>query len=568
MGALTLQNNHYKAVILRGWSVKSYDSIDPTDAFGKETKVYLNYIEDSFVNQKMEECKNKNQIVKIEPHFSNVDPTMWLTDKGRQFFDSISGNFSKNDSWNRKDLSQGYNQSYLPTRSIQEWNVIFKAINKNFYIFDICNFKFSKKFFFIILFENLSIEIISLLQILTQISTLIKIRKVESHSLTNDLEYKFQLNLSQSKLLSSTLCILFSANTRYEGSNLNLKLRQRFLKGNFKILSIGPFFNLTFPTFNLGSHLKTLTTIIEGNHFLCQDLITENNPILISNSEIFKRNDIKPLMHNLKNLAHTRVINKAWNGFNIFTSTLSENGSNSLAEFQYLSVKDFSNFSSLYILNTSINSLSNIKKIIESQLFYYSLKNENNLKNIIYDSLILDTNYRYNSNFITTFLKIKKFVYLPNGSLFESNETFLNTEGLLKRTTKLIFQNSSKNNWQLIRKLLQHKRLILSTSNLKDNKLISFNVRNIANFKNFISFHYLATQNLTKLNFYLNKINKPYVIINKMDLYKSFQIKLQNTAAKYWLDDFFTGGKDQFCQNSLVLIKCSINTRTFTTNFF
>jgi hypothetical protein len=56
--------------------VKSYDSIDPTDAFGKETKVYLNYIEDSFVNQKMEECKNRNQIVKIEPHFSNIDPTM------------------------------------------------------------------------------------------------------------------------------------------------------------------------------------------------------------------------------------------------------------------------------------------------------------------------------------------------------------------------------------------------------------------------------------------------------------------------------------------------------------
>jgi hypothetical protein len=516
----------------------------------------------------MEECKNRNQIVKIEPHFSNIDPTMWLTDKGRQFFDSISGNFSKNDSWNRENLSQLPNQNYLPVRSVQEWNVIFKAINKNFYIFDICNFKFSKKYFFTILFENLSMEIISLLQLLTQISTLIKIRKVENHSLTNDLEYKFQLNLAQSKLLSSTLCILFCANTRYEGSNLNLKLRQRFLKGNFKILSIGPFFNLTFPVFNLGSHLKILTTVIEGNHFLCQDLITESNPILISNSEIFKRNDIKPFIDNLKNLTNTRIITKAWNGFNIFTSTLSENGLNSLASFSCLSVKDFNNFSSLYILNTSMNSLSNIKKIVESQLFYHSSKRSSDLKNIIHDSLILDTNYRYNSNFVTTFLKIKKFVYLPNGSLFESNETFLNTEGLLKRTTKLIFQNNSKNNWQLIRKLLQHKRLILSSSNLKDSKLISFNVRNIANFKNFISFQYLATQNLTKLNFYLNKTNKPCITINKIDLYKSAQLKLQNTAVKYWLDDFFTGGKDQFCQNSLVLIKCSINVRTFTTNFF
>ena len=93
-----------------------------------------------------------------------------------------------------------------------------------------------------------------------------------------------------------------------------------------------------------------------------------------------------------------------------------------------------------------MNSLSNLKKIIESQLFYYCLKKSNNLKKVIYDSLILENNYRYGSNFIANFLKIKKFVYLPNGSFFENNETFLNTEGLIKRTTKLIFKNDSKNN--------------------------------------------------------------------------------------------------------------------------
>jgi len=161
------------------------------------------------------------------------------------------------------------------------------------------------------LFENLSIEIISLLQLLTQISALVKVRKIENHSLNNDLESKFQLNLSQSKLLSSTLCILFCTNTRYEGSQLNLKLRQRFLKGNFKVLSLGPFFDLTFPVFNLGSQLKIFTTILEGNHFLCQDLITEKNPLLISNSEISKRHDIKQFLHNIINLERTNIVSKA-----------------------------------------------------------------------------------------------------------------------------------------------------------------------------------------------------------------------------------------------------------------
>ena len=37
--------------ILRGWDIKNYDSIYPTDSFGQDTTVYL----------------NKNKIIKIEP---------------------------------------------------------------------------------------------------------------------------------------------------------------------------------------------------------------------------------------------------------------------------------------------------------------------------------------------------------------------------------------------------------------------------------------------------------------------------------------------------------------------
>ena len=39
MGALTLKSFPF---VLRSWNVKSYDSIDPTDAFGQNTKVYVN----------------------------------------------------------------------------------------------------------------------------------------------------------------------------------------------------------------------------------------------------------------------------------------------------------------------------------------------------------------------------------------------------------------------------------------------------------------------------------------------------------------------------------------------
>jgi hypothetical protein len=41
-----------------------------------------------------------------------------------------------------------------------------------------------------------------------------------------------------------------------------------------------------------------------------------------------------------------------------------------------------------------------------------------------------------------------------------------------------------------------------------------------------------------------------------------------NTKVKYWLDDFFSGGKDEYSQNSLVLTNCSKILRTESSNFF
>ena len=108
MGALTLKSFPF---ILRGWDIKNYDSIDPTDSFGQETKVYI----------------NKNHVIKIEPQFSNNSSYTWLTDKGRQFFDSIFGEMSENNT----------QLEHLPV----------KTTNRTFYTFDIFNFKSTNRHF-------------------------------------------------------------------------------------------------------------------------------------------------------------------------------------------------------------------------------------------------------------------------------------------------------------------------------------------------------------------------------------------------------------------------------------
>ena len=71
---------------------------------------------------------------------------------------------------------------------------------------------------------------------------------------------------------------------------------------------------------------------------------------------------------------------------------------------------------------------------------------------------------------------------------------------------------------------------------------------------------------LTNLNFYLTIQNKPF-ILNENHFRKATK-KTFNTKIKYWLDDFFTGGKDEYSQNSLILTNCSKILRSESTNFF
>ena len=220
MGALTLKSFPF---VLRSWNVKSYDSIDPTDAFGQNTKVYV----------------NKNQIVKIEPQFSDKTLNVWLTDKGRQFFDAIFD----------KSVNANAQLANVSIKTTKQWEDLFQTIKKTFYVYNICNLKFANRSFFLIVFENLSIEVLNFLSLICQINSFIKVRRIEKISIDSSLEQNFQINSSTSlsKLASSSLCVLIGTNPRYEGSYLNLKLRQRYLKGNFKLLTIGSFVDLTFP---------------------------------------------------------------------------------------------------------------------------------------------------------------------------------------------------------------------------------------------------------------------------------------------------------------------------------
>jgi NADH dehydrogenase/NADH:ubiquinone oxidoreductase subunit G len=521
MGALTLKAFSDE---LREWEFNEGEGIDPTDSFGVSLRLSI----------------RENQIFLAEP---NDPSTPWLTDKGRLFFD---GMFEK-----------------TATKSTN-WGDFFNDISELMYFIDHLNFHKKNISSFIFAFENLSLETLNMLYLFKQNCSFVELRKVESHKVSNDLEFQYQLSSSTNKpkLHMSTLGILVNTNPRYEGYVLNLSLRQRFLKGDFKLLNLGSMLDLTFPVYNLGSNFNILKSLGEGTHLSCQDIKNAEFPVIITNTELFKRSDAKVFMEVLK---YTNILDTSWNGVNVLNHNISNAGIQSLTKFLPLSVEDMINFFGVYYVNVSLNSTANIKNLTELHLLnvFHSKKSLNN-------KVFVDQNVKpLNKSFCDKTKMFDNYFHLPSNLFLEDNETFINTQGLIKRTTKLIhFKKEAKTNWQITRKLYANTKSLMFFNNKKDNNLINFDCVNSFNFKNYINFQFYAVQTLTSLTFYLTKQNSPLIKSLESSI-KSSKVKVLNTKVKNWLDDFFnSNGKDSFSYNSSVLVNCSKIARSSATNFF
>ena len=523
MGALTLKSFSDE---LREWEFIEGEGIDPTDSFGVSLRLSI----------------RENQIFLAEPNDVN---TPWLTDKGRLFFD---GMFEASSS---KQI---------------DWENFFKEIAELIYFMDHLNFQKQNALSLIFAFENISLETLNMLYLLKQNCSLIDLRKVENYKFSNDLECEYQLSPStqKPKIQMSTLAILLNTNPRYEGYVLNLSLRQRFLKGDFKLFNIGSILDLTFPTHNLGSSFQTVKSLAEGTHLVCQDIKNAEFPLIITNTEFFKRSDSKIFAQVLR---YAGLLETAWNGLNVLNHNISNVGIQSLNKFFPLSPEDLGNFFGLYYVNVSLSATANMKKLTELHLL-----NTFSSTALLNNKIFVDQNSKSSNEVVYDKLKNKMFkdyFYLPSNLFLEDSETFINTNGSIKRTTKLLnFKKDAKTNWQITRRMYANSKSLMFFNNKKDNKLINFDSINSFNFKNYVNFQFYAVQTLTSLSFYLNKQNSP-IVKPSISVLKLPKVKVYNTKMKNWLDDFFNNnGKDSFSYNSSVLINCSKITRSSTTNFF
>lgn len=523
MGALTLKPNQHT---LREWELTTFKGYDLTDGLGVEVKF----------------SKRGEDIILSEP-YNEIFP--WITDRGRLFFEGMAA------------ISQARSAN---------WNLSFDTIEEIVYLVDYFNFLKLKNNKFTFIFDQINLETYSMLKILQKKHHYVELKLSDKLNVNNDFENFFQLSkcFSLPLLFRSTIGFILNVDLRNEGSLLNIELRQRMLKGNFKLFSAGSILDTSFEGQFLGSSFHVLEKLGIGQNFLCREVKNSYNPVSLTSRESSKRSDFFIYYKILKYASNIKLI---WNNLNFLTNNLSVAGILSIEKVFEITNKSLKDSLSLHFLNISLKENSNLNKILE-----YYLLNFRSFDNFTQTSRVVFEQTKYNSLEHVVLSKFYDYYHLPVRFYYEVGETFINTKGFTVKVNKVIDIDyfGKKTDWYIIRKIYFNSNQFFSISSKKDFELVSFETNRALLYRTFYNFQYIASVNLTTLSFYLKDKNSDFFSITSfVKIFKEIYVKYFDTKIKYWLDDFFNNsGRDLLSYKSYTLINSSKNRKLNSTNFF
>lgn len=126
---------------------------------------------------------------------------------------------------------------------------------------------------------------------------------------------------------------------------------------------------------------------------------------------------------------------------------MSETGTLMLNQTTKLTVTDLNNFSLIYFINVNVCKINHIKKIVELHLFKQQIFiNKLDCLKFSDKKLILDQNYKKDINLQLSNKIRADYLYVPTNTFYENNNTFINTEGFVKKTNKIIYKQKIKSN--------------------------------------------------------------------------------------------------------------------------
>ena len=221
-----------------------------------------------------------------------------------------------------------------------------------------------------------------------------------------DFEYLYKFNTKISNIELSDSCILIGVDPRKEAAILNLNLRKRYLNGNFKVANIGSVLNLTFPCTNLGSSSEDIIKLSQGQHSFCETLRKSKRPMIIFGSSFlnsFDENTSRLILSYISK--NTKAYSEKWQGINFVGYQASQVGVAEVGLRQNDNHKDCS--------------------------FIYAI-GDAKIDKIYPDSFVVYQGHQGNSS------ALKADLILPGSAYTEKEATFINTEGRVQKTQKVL----------------------------------------------------------------------------------------------------------------------------------
>jgi NADH-quinone oxidoreductase subunit G len=513
VGALTSKPYPF---LYRDWELKKVKTIDPSDSFGINVLLYL----------------KENSIVKILPSHlpgNHLNSITWISDKTRFIFEGV---LSTTSLFRKTDYS---------------WKNVLKQILINVYMLDhMAKHNLLLNSTILLIDENTNIETLSILLLLTKHYPFFKVRRPLKTFFNLDLDFFFKTNLvnDRHQLYKANACLLVGTDIRVESPYLNIQLKRRNKRGNFKTFSIGSKLNLTYPNLNIGSTIKALTYLSEGN--TSSGILFKEMKKMISlvNTETCQRCNNTGLFNVFK-LLNEKNSNSNWHTFNLINTSLNSLGLSSFQKIKDLSISDLSKTTGIFLIGNSTRSYLLLENYIEQSFLGELSRNKN--PGFFVEQTSTNTNQHLSQNVYNNYNK------LISNNFFETSASYITADGLQKQVTKFVnSNNNSKEDWQILRKIYSLLSKITFVS--IRNTFVSFNLKTLHQIKTFISFMFRTTRTLTDLTFYFDSCSQIYVFKNRVKLKTTHYL----TQFKRWIKDFYTGGFEYYSRNSKTMIDCSI----------
>ena len=531
MGALTLKPQNGSS---RDWELFHTNSFDLTDGFGTALRI----------------AAKDNKIFFAEPADVSIP---WITDRGRLFYEGTPR---------------------LPLTDTRSLNRLF--IEYSNYLTDKRRFKsdgLSQGYLTVIL-KRVSLESLSSLQFLESSLPSVNLRLdiPFRQDTSKENAYITSREFRLANLLYSSLVILIGVNPRYEGYVFNLMLRQRSLKGYFKIVSFGPILNLSLPLDHADSSSIAIVSLMEGSKAMCRRVMKSTLPLFLTSSEFFR----VPGYSRVSSFFWSSKISRRFlSGLSLMSGRLELVGINQLRAFRSLDLKDYKDSIAFYYINTDLMMSDSFNKFVNYHILFprpaealdqlFLEQTDAPIPDFAFEDAVLDVPAHS--------VKSDHFLYkrIPVRFPFEEDQSYINTIGEMRRLVHILrSEGGCDTNTSVLKFFFYIFGRLRAFSSRRSGTFIASS-RLLSEFNQSVLYKFLSQPTITLISTAKFLRGNPSVsrFFAQIQRYKFIKSCPQFLKLKYWLDDFFTGGdKDPFSSNSANLRRCSELARLCSANFF